>query len=144
MLDLAEQLEHVMPTALTGTVAQTKGMTVSVAGFPASVGTLAEIERETSSAVPAEVIGFRDQLTVLYPFTALAGVRHANCVRLSRTSHWLGVGDALLGRVIGADGSLTGYGGGLQRKQALLDHERRILGGEAPDARWRERQLAMV
>lgn len=27
-------------------------------------------------------------------------------------------------RVIGADGSLTGYGGGLQRKQALLDLER--------------------
>ena len=29
-------------------------------------------------------------------------------------------------RVIGADGSLTGYGGGLQRKQALLDLERRV------------------
>lgn len=28
-------------------------------------------------------------------------------------------------RVIGSDGSLTGYGGGLQRKQFLLDHERR-------------------
>jgi methylated-DNA-[protein]-cysteine S-methyltransferase len=27
-------------------------------------------------------------------------------------------------RVIGADGSLTGYGGGLERKQALLDLER--------------------
>jgi len=29
-------------------------------------------------------------------------------------------------RVIGADGSLTGYGGGLARKQWLLDHERKI------------------
>jgi methylated-DNA-[protein]-cysteine S-methyltransferase len=28
-------------------------------------------------------------------------------------------------RVIGADGSLTGYGGGLNRKRWLLDHERR-------------------
>ena len=27
-------------------------------------------------------------------------------------------------RVIGKDGSLTGYGGGLQRKQWLLDHEK--------------------
>ncbi len=34
-------------------------------------------------------------------------------------------------RVIGADGSLTGYGGGLWRKQWLLDHERkyRAAGG---------------
>ena len=29
-------------------------------------------------------------------------------------------------RVIGADGALTGYGGGLWRKQKLLDHERSV------------------
>jgi methylated-DNA-[protein]-cysteine S-methyltransferase len=33
-------------------------------------------------------------------------------------------------RVIGADGSLTGYGGGLQRKQALLDLERGSVAAE--------------
>jgi AraC family transcriptional regulator, regulatory protein of adaptative response / methylated-DNA-[protein]-cysteine methyltransferase len=31
-------------------------------------------------------------------------------------------------RVIGTDGSLTGYGGGLTRKKWLLDHERRYSG----------------
>jgi len=31
-------------------------------------------------------------------------------------------------RVIGADGSLTGYGGGLPRKRWLLAHEGRYLG----------------
>lgn len=31
-------------------------------------------------------------------------------------------------RVIGSDGSLTGYGGGLKRKKWLLDHERRCSG----------------
>jgi methylated-DNA-[protein]-cysteine S-methyltransferase len=31
-------------------------------------------------------------------------------------------------RVVGADGSLTGYGGGLDRKRALLDLERRTAG----------------
>ena len=30
-------------------------------------------------------------------------------------------------RVIGADGSLTGYGGGLERKEWLLRHERGLL-----------------
>ncbi len=33
-------------------------------------------------------------------------------------------------RVIGADGTLTGYGGGLERKRWLLEHERRSLGTE--------------
>ncbi len=32
-------------------------------------------------------------------------------------------------RVIGADGTLTGYGGGLWRKQWLLEHERKHVGG---------------
>ena len=32
-------------------------------------------------------------------------------------------------RVIGADGTLTGYGGGLWRKQWLLEHERMCAGG---------------
>lgn len=33
-------------------------------------------------------------------------------------------------RVIGADGSLTGYGGGLERKQALLELESRSVAGQ--------------
>jgi methylated-DNA-[protein]-cysteine S-methyltransferase len=47
-------------------------------------------------------------------------------------------------RVIGADGSLTGYGGGLQRKQALLDLESRVRGGVAPPAVWTARQLSLL
>jgi methylated-DNA-[protein]-cysteine S-methyltransferase len=47
-------------------------------------------------------------------------------------------------RVIGADGSLTGYGGGLQRKQALLDLEQATLSGEEPDPAWATRQLPML
>ena len=35
-------------------------------------------------------------------------------------------------RVIGANGSLTGYGGGLDRKRLLLDLERRVAGAEEP------------
>lgn len=36
-------------------------------------------------------------------------------------------------RVIGADGGLTGFGGGLERKRWLLDHERRVSGGQGGD-----------
>jgi methylated-DNA-[protein]-cysteine S-methyltransferase len=35
-------------------------------------------------------------------------------------------------RVIGADGSLTGFGGGLPAKRWLLDHEARIAGPRRP------------
>src|SRR5699024_1403662 len=36
-------------------------------------------------------------------------------------------------RVVGADGSLTGFGGGLHLKTRLLEHERRVL-DQHPDA----------
>jgi methylated-DNA-[protein]-cysteine S-methyltransferase len=47
-------------------------------------------------------------------------------------------------RVIGANGSLTGYGGGLHRKHALLAFE--ASGGDpaALDSAWRQRQLTLM
>ena len=47
-------------------------------------------------------------------------------------------------RVVGADGSLTGYGGGLQRKRALLDLERRVAGGLDPAPEQGSRQLMLL
>lgn len=49
---------------------------------------------------------------------AVGGANHHNPVSIVVPCH----------RVIGADGSLTGYGGGMDKKQWLLEHEKRILG----------------
>jgi FliI/YscN family ATPase len=104
MHGLIEQLGRIMPTALSGSVVRTVGATAAVADFPAPVGALVEIERQSSEPLRAEVIGFRDSLTLLYPFSALHGVRRGNRVRLVGTTRWLRVGDKLLGRVINAQG----------------------------------------
>jgi methylated-DNA-[protein]-cysteine S-methyltransferase len=47
-------------------------------------------------------------------------------------------------RVIGADGALTGYGGGLRRKRALLDLEGSDAGRRVPEPSWANRQQAML
>jgi methylated-DNA-[protein]-cysteine S-methyltransferase len=47
-------------------------------------------------------------------------------------------------RVLGADGSLTGYGGGLQRKRALLDLERRVSDGDPAPPGAGARQMALL
>jgi flagellum-specific ATP synthase len=103
-VNITEQLDALMPTALEGTVARTVGMTVSVSGFPAPVGAVAEIQRQAGPPLSAEVIGFRDEMTLLYPFGELDGVRHGNRVRLARTARWLRVGNEMLGRVVDAQG----------------------------------------
>lgn len=46
---------------------------------------------------------------------AVGGANHRNLISIVVPCH----------RVIGADGSMTGYGGGVDRKTWLLDHERR-------------------
>ena len=101
---MIQQLERIMPTGLTGSVMNTVGMTAAVAGFPAPVGALVEIDRTTDVPLRAEVIGFRDDLTLIYPLRPMTGVRRGNPVRLIRTARWLRVGDGLLGRVVDAGG----------------------------------------
>lgn len=46
-------------------------------------------------------------------------------------------------RVIGANGSLTGFAGGLEAKRALLDFERRVAGGDRTPMPVVERDLAL-
>ncbi len=49
MLDLADQLESLMPTALEGSVVRIVGLMAAVADFSAPVGAMVEIERETGA-----------------------------------------------------------------------------------------------
>lgn len=49
---------------------------------------------------------------------AIGGANHRNPIAIIVPCH----------RVIGADGSMTGYGGGLSRKRLLLDLESRVAG----------------
>ncbi len=104
MLDLITQLDSIMPTALRGSIVRTVGMTAAAADFPAPVGAQVEIERQTGGPIGAEVIGFRDDLTMLYLFNEMHGVRRGNRVRLMRTARWLRVGKELLGRVVDSNG----------------------------------------
>lgn len=50
---------------------------------------------------------------------AVGGANHKNPISIIVPCH----------RVVGAQGGLTGYGGGLDNKRFLLDLERRVLGG---------------
>jgi FliI/YscN family ATPase len=104
MLTLDAQLEAIVPTRIEGRIVRVVGMTAAAADFPAPVGAVVEVESQTGEALEAEVIGFRDELTLLYLLSMASGVRHGNRVRLKRTARWLRVGSAMLGRVVDAHG----------------------------------------
>ena len=104
MHDFISQLDAMMPAAITGSVARVEGMMTAVAGFPVPVGAIVEIERQGNRPIRGEVIGVRDDLTLVYPFQLLQGVRRGNRVHLRRTSRTIRVGHQLLGRVVNAHG----------------------------------------
>jgi flagellum-specific ATP synthase len=106
MTPITSQLDALIPLGLSGSIVRTEGLAAAVAGFPAPVGALVEIERQAGPPVEAEVIGFRDRSTIVFPLGDMTGVRHGNRVRLARTTRTIRVGPELLGRVIDARGRI--------------------------------------
>jgi len=101
---LTSQLDAIFHPAVTGNVVRTEGGATVVAGFPAPVGALVEIERQSGAPVAGEVIGFREEFTLVCPLGDMKGVHHGNRVRLSRTPRVVRVGEGLMGRVINGNG----------------------------------------
>lgn len=104
MTPLEQQVAQLCPTAMTGSVVRWEGTVAGVADFPAPVGAQVEIQRLGTGGVPGEVVGFRNDLTLVYPWGPLEGVRYGTRVRLVRTTRTVPVGTALLGRVVDAHG----------------------------------------
>jgi flagellum-specific ATP synthase len=102
--DFARQIDDAMTAALTGSVVESTGMTAAVADFPAPVGAVVEIERQSGGSTRGEVIGFRDGSTIVHLLAATTGVRRGSRAQLVRTTRSLRVGQSLLGRVIDASG----------------------------------------
>jgi len=88
-----------------GKVTKIVGLVVEGYCPAASVGTLCEISPlAQSEPVLAEVVGFRDGLALLMPLGELRGLGPGSLIRVMRSSATMGVGDALLGRVVDAMG----------------------------------------
>ncbi len=104
MIDLESHLERIITAEIEGSVTQSLGITMIAHGFSVPVGSLAEIEIPHGGNVLAEVIGFKNESTILFPLGRPEGIRPGCRVRLARTLHWLRVGDDLLGRVVNAQG----------------------------------------
>ena len=104
MLEVAEQVETILPFALDGTVVRIVGLTVAAAGFPAPLGAICRIHREQGIPVDAAVVGFQGEETLLLAYGDLAGVRRGNRVTLLQSVPAARAGDRLLGRVLDGRG----------------------------------------
>ena len=84
-----------------GRVTQVIGLTIEAQGLQAQIGELCYISSSKGQVeIPAEVMGFRDNSTLLMPLGEMSGIGPGSVVRASGSLFTVPVGDALLGRVL--------------------------------------------
>ena len=93
-------LSAAKPVRLHGKVTQVVGLVIEGFCPDTSVGAICEIKPVEGAPIPAEVVGFRNNKTLLMPLGELRGVGLDSLISVRRDNASLGVGPLMLGRVI--------------------------------------------
>ncbi len=93
-------VEKTNPLRVHGKVTQVVGLVIEGYCPNASVGSLCRIHPQNGPPIPAEVVGFRESKTLIMPLGELRGVGLGSLITVLRQNASLGVGPAMLGRVI--------------------------------------------
>lgn len=103
MIDLSRYLpvvESAKPVRFHGKVTQVVGLVIEGYCPDTAVGSVCEVHSDGFPPIPAEVVGFRDNKTLLMPLGELRGVGLGSRISVRREKASLGVGPGMLGRVI--------------------------------------------
>jgi len=128
-------IDKINPIKQSGTVSQIIGLIVESFGPVASIGDVCYIHTNDNVVHLAEVVGFKQDKTLLMPLKELYGIAPGNRVSTFREPFSVGVGDELLGRV------LDGLGNPIDSKSQLNFREKRSVYALPPNPLHRERIL---
>ena len=115
------RLDAVKPVRVSGRVTDVIGLVIEGNGPGLPIGGVCSIERRDGGATAAEVVGFRKNRVLLMPLGEVAGIEPGNRIVVGRDRPAIGVGAALLGRVLDGLGTpLDGAGPiAIEREVAL-------------------------
>ena len=80
---MIDQVRTLLPFEIRGRVASVQGLAASVTGFAAPLGAICEIQ-SGGRKLRAEVVGFRESETLIFPYGDLNGVRRGDGVDPAR------------------------------------------------------------
>jgi len=113
-----------------GRVSRVTGIMIEASGIPAALGSMCRIEIDAQRSVEAEVVGFRDQTTLLMPHGDLAGVAPEQPVYALERNFQIPVGPSLLGRMLDGFGRANDGGADLHESQWRKVHRAAPLPNE--------------
>ena len=102
--DDIEALAFDKPIQLSGRVSRFDGHIIECDGFPATIGTLCQVDTQNGEMTNAEVIGFRNSQNLLSVHDHNSQISVGAKVTVSDGGHSIQVGPELLGRAIDALG----------------------------------------
>jgi flagellum-specific ATP synthase len=108
MLDaarLSAMLRAASPLRRVGEVVRASGLLIEASGLDVRVGDICDIVRAGGEPVAAEVVGFQGGRAMLMPYADCEGIGMGCAVSVASGATRIGVGEALLGRVIDAFGA---------------------------------------
>jgi len=94
------RISELRTVRLAGRVAQVVGLTIEARGLDGQVGEVCEICPTNKPPLLAEVVGFREDRTLLMPLGDMEGIQPGSPVYPTRSVFRTPVGTALLGRVL--------------------------------------------
>jgi len=138
--DYSDNMAHRLRTvessdslAVHGRVRSLTGLTVEVADFLVPVGSQCEIVTRSGRTVAGEVIGFRQNVSIVMPLGEMTGIGRGDRVASRQSQARVPVGGEMLGRVVNASGEAIDGAG------PLLCHVCEVVGRSAPGALERSR-----
>jgi flagellum-specific ATP synthase len=93
-------LSQLNPLSISGRVVQVVGLTVEAMGLNCQIGEICEIQTSHKTPLMAEVIGFRNNHTLLMPLGNMEGIQPDSTVRSASQAFKAPVGNSLIGRVL--------------------------------------------
>jgi len=100
----AQYAQAAQMLTVEGRLRRVVGLTLEAEGCEAPLGARCLVDAADGSELDTEVVGFADERLLLMPVTEMHGVLPNARVRPCARTGGLPVGEALLGRVVGADG----------------------------------------
>ncbi len=105
-----DRVSRLCTPALIGRVQDVTGLTVTVSGLPAPIGSMCRVQLKSSGAVEAQVVGFRNDETVLMTLGEILGIARGDEVVALPGEASIGLSDALIGRVLDGMGRVIDSG----------------------------------
>ena len=92
-------------STISGRVSRFDGIMIECSGFPATIGTLCEIQAQDGGTIIAEIIGFQNSNNLLCVHETGARIAVGARVSVKDDGHLMAIGDGVLGRVFDALGN---------------------------------------